>query len=268
MGVSLAAAALTSGCRVCWASAGRSPATRSRAERHGLEDLSGLAALCRTCRVLVSVCPPSAAEQVARQVLECGFRGLYVDANAISPRRVAAMAAMMTRAGVRFVDGGIVGEPAWERGTTWLHLAGEDAEEAARYFALGPLQTSNLGTTIGRASALKMCFAAYSKGSIALLAAILAAAERLGVRAALERQWDDRTPGFSRQAAGRVVNATGKAWRFTGEMEAIAETFRAAGLPGEFHAGARDIYGRLSHFKDANPLPDLDTVLDALIGAA
>lgn len=264
MGVSLAAAAMESGCHAWWASSGRSRATRARAERHGLQDAGSLADLCRRCTVIVCVCPPSAAEEVANDVIASRFNGLYVDANAISPQRAVSIGRTMTRHGIRFVDGGVVGEPAWQPGTTWLHLSGDDANAVALCFSGGPLQTTNLGPTVGHASALKMCFAAYTKGSVALLAAILATADRLGVRAALERQWDDRTPNFSAQACGRVLGTTAKAWRFTGEMEEISETFRAAGMPGEFHAGAREIYRRLIDFKDAQPAPDLRAVLDAL----
>lgn len=264
MGVSLAASAKNSGCRAFWASAGRSSATRDRAARHDLEDAGSLESLCRACQVVVSVCPPDAAEDVARQVIGAGFTGLYVDANAISPQRAIAIAGMMTAAGIRFVDGGIVGEPAWQPGTTWLHLSGDAADVVAQCFCAGPLHTTNLGSIVGDASALKMCFAAYTKGSVALLAAILATADRLGVRDALERQWNDRNPNFAEQAHGRVLNTTSKAWRFTGEMDEISATFRSAGMPGEFHTAAREIYRRLSGFKNAAPAPDLRAVLDAL----
>ncbi|MGH8246850.1 MAG: hypothetical protein ACREUU_10505, partial [Gammaproteobacteria bacterium] len=80
----------------------------------------------------------------------------------------------MTEAGVSFVDGGIIGRPAREPGQTWLYLSGPRARDIAACFAAGPLKSRVLGMTIGKASALKMCFAAYSKGTTALLCAILA----------------------------------------------------------------------------------------------
>ena len=60
-----------------------------------------------------------------------------------------------------------------------------------------------LGATVGKASALKMCFAAYTKGTVALLSAILATAESLGVRDALLEQWrhDDPVRIQRREAA-------------------------------------------------------------------
>ena len=86
MGISIAASAQRSGHDVCWASDGRSAATVERAMKHGLRDTGRLDRLCAECSVLISVCPPHAAEAVARQVAGNLFRGLYVDANAISPR--------------------------------------------------------------------------------------------------------------------------------------------------------------------------------------
>jgi hypothetical protein len=122
-----------------------------------------------------------------------------------------------------------------------------------------------LGKGVSQASALKMCYAAYTKGATALLAAILATAETLQVRDALETQWALDGSDLAEQASDRVRRSTLKAWRFVGEMEEISATFEAAGLPGDFHQGAADIYRRLAGFKDANPLPSLDAALAALL---
>jgi 3-hydroxyisobutyrate dehydrogenase-like beta-hydroxyacid dehydrogenase len=265
MGISIAASAQNSGHQVYWASEGRSPTTRARAEKYGLRDARTLANLCAECAIIVSVCPPHAAEAVAKQVAAAGFRGRYLDANAISPQRVAHIDQAMAEAGVAFVDGGIIGGPAWERGSTWLYLSGPQADEIAACFSAGPLETRVLGTTSGTASALKMCYAAYTKGTTALLCAILATAESLGVREALAQQWTHDNAGFAEDTAQRVRRVTAKAWRFVGEMEEIAATFRAAGMPGDFHAAAADVYRRLAHFKDAGATPELEEVLAVLL---
>jgi 3-hydroxyisobutyrate dehydrogenase-like beta-hydroxyacid dehydrogenase len=264
MGILLAASAQRSGHHVYWASEGRSAATHDRAEKHGLRDARTLDRLCAECSVIVSVCPPHAAEAVSNRVLAHRFTGLYLEANAIAPGRVVRMGQAMASAGVVFVDGGLIGGPAWEPGRTWLYLAGAKADEAAACFSAGPLETHILGTTVGQASALKMCFAAYTKGTTALLCAILAAAEQLNVREALQRQWDRDETGFAERASQRVRRVTAKAWRFAGEMEEIATTFSEAGVPGEFHAAAATIYRRLAHFKDARATPALEAVLSAL----
>lgn len=265
MGVSVAASVRAGGHDVRWASQGRSLQTRERAEQVGLRDAGTLAALCESCSVLLSVCPPHAAEEVAEQVLALGYAGLYLDANAISPERVARVGRKLEEGGVSFVDGGIVGGPAWEPGQTWLYLAGTQAWYLSRLFNGGPLETEVLGPEIGRASALKMCYAAWTKGSTALLSAIVASAEQLGVWQELQAQWQRDWPGFPEKTEGRMRRVTAKAWRFAGEMEEISATFEAAGLPGDFHTGAARVYQRLAGFKDAPDTPSLEEVVAALV---
>src|SRR5258706_6671960 len=85
MGASIGAAAVAAGIAVYWASEGRSAASAARAERAGLKDARRLEALARACPVIVSVCPPEAAEAVLAEALAAGFHGLYVDLNAIAP---------------------------------------------------------------------------------------------------------------------------------------------------------------------------------------
>lgn len=267
MGISVAASAKRAGCQVYWASEGRSQETRKRAEKHTLEDAHTLAELCGRCSVLVSVCPPHAAEAVAEGVLAHGFKGLYVDANAISPQRVVRIGEAMAERGVAFVDGGIIGGPAWKPGTTWLYLSGKEAERVADCFSAGPLGTVVIGERTGKASALKMCYAAYTKGTTALLAAILGAAERWRVRQELENQWSRDGSDFAEQTKQRVRGSTTKAWRFVGEMEEIAATFKEAGMPSGFHTGAADIYRRMAHFKGLTSPPSVEGVLADLLRA-
>lgn len=265
MGISVAASALRSGGQVCYASEGRSEATQARAAKHGLRDLGTLAELCAACSILISVCPPHAADEVASQVIASGFGGLYLDANAISPQKTQRIGEMLSAAGISFVDGGIIGGPAWDSGETWLYLSGKDADRIAACFSAGPLETSVLGEEIGRSSALKMSYAAYSKGTTALLVAILALAETSGVRQELETQWERDEPGFSGQAHRRARRVTAKAWRFASEMDEIADTFESTGLPGGFHRAAGEVYRRLEHFKKAEEFPELEEVLKALL---
>jgi 3-hydroxyisobutyrate dehydrogenase-like beta-hydroxyacid dehydrogenase len=264
MGVSVAASAINSGHQVYWVSQDRSDKTRTRAEKYNLTPIDSIFQLCHTCEIIFSVCPPHAAEHVARSVIETGFKGLYLDANAISPQRSIKIGQRTRAKDIRFVDGGIIGGPAWEPQETWLYLSGKYSQEIAACFSKGPLETKIIGDEIGKASALKMCYAAYSKGTTALLAAILATAESLGVREDLYGHWDMDNKGFSDQANQRVRRVTAKAWRFEGEMTEIAETFRAAGVPGEFHQAATEIYHRMSSFKDAPEIPTLADVLKAV----
>ena len=265
MGISIAASAQNSGNEVYWASEGRGAATRERATKFGLRDAGALKDLCAGCEIILSVCPPHAAESLANDVLDCGFTKLFVDANAIAPQRTIKIGQTMSAAGVSFVDGGIIGNPAWRPGTTCLYLSGNRAAEVAACFSKGPLGTRVLEGPVGKASALKMCYAAYSKGTTALLCAILATAESLDVREALFQQWTHDDPAFVEQTTRRVRDVTSKAWRFAGEMEEISQTFREAGITGEFHAGAGAVYRRLAQFKDSAAKPALEDVLNALL---
>ncbi len=265
MGISVAASAIHSGNRVYWSSQSRSDKTRARAEKYDLREVDSLSQLCRTCEVILSVCPPHAAEEVVQLVVEAKFKGLFLDANAISPQRAVRIGQVLEAHGIRFVDGGIIGGPAWTPNETWLYLSGKPASEIAACFSNGPLETKVIGAEIGKASALKMCYAAYTKGTTALLAAILATAESLGVREELYQQWDMDDQDFSKPVNRRLRHVTAKAWRFEGEMNEIASTFREAGLPDGFHLAAAEVYRRMAAFKDADETPSLNEVLNALI---
>jgi len=267
MGTFITRCAQTSGNPIYWVSEGRSLQTRARAEKFNFYETHSLAELAARCEIILSVCPPDSAEQVAHQVAAQSFRGLYLDANAIAPQRAQRIGALLTQSGARYVDGGIIGGTNWDKRETWLILSGaeNDANEIAALFANSPLQTRVIGDAIGKASALKMCYAAYSKGTTALLSAILATAQSFGVRDELESQWSRDDPRFANATRERIRNTTGRAWRFAGEMQEIAETFRAAGLPGEFHLAAAEIFRRMAQFKDAETAPTIDDVLDALM---
>jgi 3-hydroxyisobutyrate dehydrogenase-like beta-hydroxyacid dehydrogenase len=265
MGSAVAATLQNAGNAVHWVSEGRSPRSRQRAEELWLIDARTIARLSSQCPAIVSVCPPEFADDVANCVLVSGFRGLFIDANAISPTRVEAMGRRMTEGGVEFVDASIIGLATREPGRVWIYFSGDRASEAAALFgSAGPLQADAISGPIGRASALKMCYAGFNKGSAALLCATLAAAEGLGVRDLLTRQWalSDREMSGAEKKAGRVA---AKAWRFTAEMREIAETFEAAGATPEFHRAAEEVYAQLLGFKDQET-PDLDEILRALTG--
>ena len=262
MGAAVAVSVRNSGRDVYWVSAGRRAHTRQRAEDAGLIDASTLPALCGICAVIVSVCPPEFAESLADEVIAAGFRGTYLDANALAPARKLRMAERMETSGIRFVDGGIIGLPPSENsGETWLCLSGAAAPDLAPFFANGPILAEVVGAEIGRASALKICFAAHNKGMIALRSALLATAQHYGVLDDLKTHWARR--GLSIPTIEKEIQrAAPKAWRWEPEMHEIAATLEAAGMPGEFHQAAAEIYSRLREFKDTEPT--LDEILDQL----
>jgi len=264
MGVTVGLAAQNSGGQVFWASEDRSSATRARAEKIHLQDTGSLAELCQVCSTLICVCPPSAAASVARQVASLGFRGSYIDANAVSPQHSRQIGDILEGAGISYIDGSIIGPPAWKARTTRIYLSGAGAASTASFFSAGPLTAIVMGDSVGQASALKMCYAAYTKGTSALLCAILAASEALQVRQELFSEWSHFGSNFVEQTTSRVQRVTAKAWRFEGEMHEIASTFDTVGLPAGFHLAAAQIYSRISGYKDL-PLPELEQVLSSLL---
>jgi 3-hydroxyisobutyrate dehydrogenase-like beta-hydroxyacid dehydrogenase len=262
MGASVGAALRSRGHRVLWCAEGRSAETRRRAEADGLTAV-GLSELVGESHVIVSVCPPDAALDVARAVASEGFKGLYLDANAVSRATVAEVERVVTASGACFVDGGILGPPARAGATTLLCLSGARASEVAALFESSALEANIIGASPGQASALKMAFAAWSKGSAALLLAVRALAEAEGVSDALLESWRRLSPELPERSERAALGAAPKAWRWVGEMQEIAQSFEAAGLPPSFHAGAAQIFERLSRFK-AEPAR-FEAVLHALL---
>jgi 3-hydroxyisobutyrate dehydrogenase-like beta-hydroxyacid dehydrogenase len=249
MGVSVGASAKAGAHRVLWASQGRGAATKARAAEHGLEDVGTVAELCAVSEIILSVCPPAAAEDVAQAVAAAAFKGIFVDCNAISPARMGRVQQMVEEGGARAVDGGIIGPPAWKAGVTTIHLSGPEREAVARCFEKGLLDALIMSDKIGEASALKMCYAAFTKGQAALLAAILATSHELGVRDALNARWEADGVGTVASREAIVEGVTGKAWRWVDELEEIARTFAESGQPVGFHLASAEIYRRLADLK-------------------
>ncbi len=266
MGSMVGAAARANGLRVLWASDGRGGQTVARAAAAGLEDVKTLAPLVAASQVILSICPPHAAVDLARLVMARSFSGIYVDANAVAPATAREIGKIVTEGGATFVDGGIVGPPPRNRGTTRLYLSGAEAARMARLFGEGALEAIAIEGGPGAASALKMAYAAYTKGTSALLMGIRALAAQAGVDKALQEEWARSQPGLGNKSESAARDNARKAWRFTGEMAEIAATFEDAGLPGGLFVAAGEIYDRLAAYKDAAEPPSLEEVLKALRG--
>ena len=251
------------GYQVLWASEGRGPDTAARAAAAGLSDAGTVAALARQAEVIISVCPPHAALDVAWAVH--GFGGLYVDANAISPGTAREAAQMITESGGRYVDGGIIGPPPAEAGTTRLYLSGPDAAQVASLFAGTPLDVPVIEGALTAASAVKMAYAGWTKGTAALLLEIRALAREQGVEDVLLAEWEKSQPALAKRARGAADSAVTKGWRWVAEMEEIAATMSAAGLPDGFPQAAAEIYRR-SPRAGSKPGDALERVLGALTG--
>ena len=265
MGATVGAAARAGGARVVWTSRGRSVATRERAERAGLIDVGDLPTALAQSEAVLSICPPHAALSVAREVAEAKFQGIYVDANAVSRATAEEIGRIVTGAGASFVDGGIIGSPVKQAGTTRLYLSGVGAERIAELFSGTLLDARAIGDQPGAASALKLAYAAWTKCSDVLAIAIRAYADHEGVDTALLQEWAISQPALAKKCDRAASVAVPKAWRYVGEMEEIADAFRRAGLPGGFHDAAAELCHQLVSFKDqTDPPPTVTTVLQVL----
>ena len=213
MGSTIGAAAVTSGARVVWASEQRSKANRERAEQAGLIDMDTLPNALRESDVVLSVCPPHAALEVAEIVARQNFKGIYVDANAISRATAVQVGEIVTKAGASFVDGGIIGAPVKKAGTTRLYLSGMRAPEIAELFSASMLDARAIGPEPGAASALKVAYAAWTKCTDALLLAIRALAAHEGVDQALLEEWTISQPELERRCQRAAAVAVPKMWR-------------------------------------------------------
>lgn len=235
---------------VIWAAAGRSITTSKRAELADLVGVPDLGELARRADLIISICPPHAARDVAQEVAAAlaavPGRGegddraapLYVDANAISPAAVRDIGALLGADHV--VDAAVIGPPAWEPGSTVLWLSGAAAEVVAGLFAGSPFEARVLGPDLGAASALKACFGLQSKALPALRLAMAAAARGYGVQDALDGELA-RT-GADPAPVGVDDRAAGRAWRWVGEMEEAAQALAAVGVPDGFSRAAAEVY--------------------------
>jgi hypothetical protein len=211
---------------VLWASTGRSDATRQRAAR--FTDVGFVEELVRRSEVVLSICPPAIAEDVARQVFDLGFDGIYVEANAISPERMRRIATF----GPKVVDGSIIAASGIN-----LYLAGDGAVDVAGLFDSGEVNAIALDAPVGAASGLKMAFGGWNKIGIALTAQAHAIAEAYGVADELQAEG---------VPADRLQWVADRAWRWAPEMEEIADLCRELGLSEAIPRGAAEFYRTLS----------------------
>ncbi|MCZ6892560.1 MAG: DUF1932 domain-containing protein [Gammaproteobacteria bacterium] len=267
MGAAIGACAHAAGYPVGWVAEGRSDATRNRAHKAELKTFPTLGDLIGNTDIVISICPPSVADRTASEVAKFGFKGIYLDANAISPRSAEAVAGIVEAGGASYVDGGIIGPPPYADGTTRLYLSGARAAETAAYFAGSKLEAIDIGGHRTAASALKMCYAAWTKGSSALLLAVRALARAEGVEDALCEEWHRSQPGLESNSESAASLNAAKAWRFVDEMQEIACTFDDRRLSGDYHRAAAQTYASLAAYKDVSPPPTLDEVLQTMLAA-
>ncbi|MCH6159936.1 NAD(P)-dependent oxidoreductase [Streptomyces marispadix] len=256
---------------VVWLPAGRSPATRERAEQAGLRAVGDIGALAAESSVVMSICPSDAAEDVAQEVANQGFTGIYVEANAIGPERVRGIAKVLEAGGATVLDGGILGASGAKMR---FYLSGPSKEVGAvrgLFDGTGvsaiPLDSEEVGT----ASALKLAFALWQKGARALAAVSYALADRYQVAGRLcseaeteaEAETERTGPSPLSSPDEYLMPAAVRGWRWELEMAEIAETLTAAELSDDMAQAVGEVFGRWSPLRD-RPAEDLAEALALL----
>ena len=265
MGARVGAVLRAAGHDVAWVRAGRSAETVRRAQDAGLRPET-TRTIAHECRVVLSVCPPGNAVEVAREVSLAGFKGLYVDVNAISPTTAEWINSIVTEGGGRFVDGSIVGPPPVAAGTTRIALSGRHASQVVRLFAGGLLTPVDLGARIGAASAFKMAYAGWTKATGALLLALRSYARVWDLEDALIEEWQLSLPDLPSRSNDTARQIHRKAWRYVDEMQFIADAFAEVGLPPGFHTAAAETFAALAQLRHESDDQDPAKVYDLLRG--
>lgn len=224
---------------------GRSAPTRERAKAAGFREVATLDALVGEADIILSILPPelaaATAETVAAAMKRTGKRPPFADCNAVSPETARGIGAVISGAGAPFIDAGIVGNPPGKGKPTRLFVSGEAAGLMDGLNGKD-IDVRQSGAEIGRASAIKMCYAAITKGTSALHAAVLIAAERLGVADELHVELPYSVPDLYKRMEATVPALPAVSGRYIGEMKEIARTMDAAGVTPNFHIGATELY--------------------------
>jgi 3-hydroxyisobutyrate dehydrogenase-like beta-hydroxyacid dehydrogenase len=249
MGQAVAATLKNLGFGVHTALEGRSARTRALAREAGLDDCGSMQNLVASCDMLLSILNPGAAVDNARTAAAAmqatGHRPVFVDCNAIAPQTMHEIDGIIRAAGGDCIDAGIVGPPPRGRASMHFYVSGRSAALAAQ-LASERVDVRILSDRIGDASALKMCYASYSKAAVALGVEMLVAARRLGVGDALDRELRETATDNLDWILRRLETTPPKAYRWVPEMLEIAKTFEGAGMTPRMLLGAADVYGMIA----------------------
>jgi len=262
------------GLRVITCLEGRSERTRSLATRARIGNVSTYQALVNEADIILSILVPAQAKQAARVIAqaisETKAKLIYADCNAIAPQTACQIGDMITEAGGRFVDVSIIGSPLRKEGVTHFYASGPHVSTFEELSQFG-LDVIVLGEQIGQAKAIKMCYAALTKGLAALCTELLVAAETLGVSQPLKQQFQLSQSVLYERMERVLPRMPMKSRRWIGEMEEIAKTFEDIGLTPKILAGAADIYSFVGKTdlaertpEDSDPLPTLTEMLSIL----
>jgi hypothetical protein len=191
------------------------------------------------CDVIISVCPPEFALDVAEEFTD--YRGVYVDANAVSPETSLKISRILGQS--TFIDGSIIGPPPGQQERrTRLYVSGEDASTLLTLAGTEGFDIVKLEGPTTAASALKMTYALWTKGTQGLLISIRAVARSLDVEQVLLSEWALSLPELEGRSRSAEERASRDGWRWAWELEEIGRCFNAHGQPSGFGAAAAEVF--------------------------
>lgn len=233
-----------SGLEVMTCLSGRSPRTCRMAELAGFQTVPSLEAIAEQADLILSILVPEAAvtlaEEVARALTDTGCRPAFADCNAVSPATSRRIEGIISGAGGHYLDASIIGPPPGQGQPPRFYVSGSNADAMAQLDGRG-IAVKWIGSEIGRASAIKMCYAGLTKGTLALHAAVLTSAEALGLSDELRSELA-YSQGGKLKAMEQVRRVPAKAFRWIAEMEEIARTFGSVGVTPDLHTGAAEVF--------------------------
>ena len=247
MGHAIGRLLVEGGYKVVSALEGRSKRTKTLSREAGIEDIGDIDNLFDSVDVILSIMRPDKAiefiETLANKAELYSSRPILVDLNAISPETGKNAAQKASSVGLRFIDGGIIGGPPQEpkNDSPRLYVSGPNTEELISLNATG-LDFRSLGNEIGSASAIKMSYAAMTKGLTAIAINSMIIAKLEGVEDAFAEELNFSQPNLFNHMEKWLPDMCPKAYRWVGEMEEIAKTFNDNDLSEKLFHGVAETY--------------------------
>ena len=231
--------------RVVTCLAGRSGRTKALSEQAGIVDIPDMARLVEESDIILSITVSEIAPDLARSVADAvratGTDLLFAECNAIAPQVVRDIEPVVTDSGARFVDASIIGSPPRNGSSPRFYTSGPRASELEGLREFG-LDVRKIGPNTGQASGIKMCYAAMTKGSSALYAQLLMAAELMGLSDHLKAEFQDGQSAVLQRMERGLPGVPAKARRWVSEMEEIQATFSGLGMTPHLFQGVADMY--------------------------
>ena len=226
----------------------RSNRTKKLAKKANIKDVGSLSSLVEDSDLILSILVPSQAMSFAKKIasiLQKSDKQIYfAECNAIAPQTTKDISVLFENTNATFIDSGIIGGPPSETYKPTFYTSGPDTEPML-VLEESAISVIKVGLEIGQASALKMCYAALNKGTIAINIAVLTTAKMLGVYESLITELGHSQNDVLKKMQ-KMNEIPTKADRWIGEMLEISNTFESAKVTGLFHKGAADIYDFVS----------------------